>query len=288
MKCNPPKSILDSKKRIIVIGDIHADWEITKKIFLRLRLIDLNDKWIAIPKNTIVVQLGDQLDGKARLGSDAYGEIKILDFLDFIDEQAKFYGGGVYSLIGYHEIMNVQCNFNYVSNLDYTNNRCIKFQPGGSLSKRLACTRNTILKVGDFIFVHAGILPNHIKNIKGNFIEKINTEMRKYLLTGKIDPEIENLLFKDKDSLLWTRKYDNKDICKNISDVTNFFKVKSIIVGHSVQNEITSMCDKKIWKVDVGLSKSMGNNNIQVLEILDNGKANESNKFNPIRVIDIK
>lgn len=288
MKCNPPKSIINPKKRIIVIGDIHADWEITKKIFLGLKLVDLNNKWIAEPKDTIVVQLGDQLDGKARVGKDAYGEINILDFLDFIDEQAKFYGGGIYSLIGNHEIMNVQCNFSYVSNYDYTNNRCIKFQPGGSLSRRLACSRNTILKVGDFIFVHAGILPSHIQKIKGNFIEKINNEMRRYLITGKIDPYIENILFKNKNSILWTRKYNNKNICKNISKVTDFFKVKSIIVGHSVQNKITNMCDKKIWKVDVGLSKSMGNNNIQVLEILDNGKAQESNKFDPIRVIDLK
>ena len=91
MNCKSPKYILEAKKRIIVIGDLHADWEITKKIFIDLKLIDLNNKWIAEPKDSIVVQLGDQLDGKGRgSGVDAYGEIKILDFLDFVDERHNF------------------------------------------------------------------------------------------------------------------------------------------------------------------------------------------------------
>jgi len=265
------KYIFSPKKRIIVIGDLHADWEITKKIFLKLQLIDLNNKWIAIPKDTVVVQLGDQLDGKGRVGTDAYGEIKILDFLDDINAQASFYGGGIYSLLGNHELMNVNCNFSYVSNKDYTNNRCIKYQPGGNLAKRLACSRNIILKIGSFIFVHAGILPEHIKEVNENFIEKINTTIKKYLLTGKIDKKIEDIVFKDKDSILWTRKYNNKKICNSINSVTDYFKIKSIIVGHSIQDNINSICNNKIWRVDVGLSKAFNNNKIQVLQILDDG-----------------
>lgn len=281
------KYIFPSKKRIIVIGDLHADWEITKKIFLKLKIIDLNNKWIAVPKDTFVVQLGDQLDGKGRVGTDAYGEIKILDFLEEINEQAQFYGGGIYSLLGNHELMNINCNFSYVSNKDFTNDRCIKYQPGGILAKRLACSRNIILKIGSFVFVHAGILPEHIREINDNFIEKINESVKKYLLTGQIKQTIKNIVFKDKNSLLWTRKYNDTEICKNIKDVTKFLKVKSIIVGHSVQNNINSICNDKIWRVDVGLSKAFNNNKLQVLEILNDGNPNRINNFKPLNIIDI-
>ena len=47
-----------------------------------------------------------------------------------------------------------------------------------------------------------------------------------------------------------------------------------MIVGHTVQEQgINSKCDRKIWKVDTGMSDAFGTNGkIQVLEILDNGK----------------
>ena len=43
-----------------------------------------------------------------------------------------------------------------------------------------------------------------------------------------------------------------------------------MIVGHTVQEQgINSKCDRKIWKVDTGMSDAFGSNGkIQVLEIL--------------------
>jgi hypothetical protein len=49
-----------------------------------------------------------------------------------------------------------------------------------------------------------------------------------------------------------------------------------MVVGHTVQSSgINSGCDGQIWRTDVGLSRSFGSRskNIQVLEILDNGKS---------------
>jgi hypothetical protein len=46
-----------------------------------------------------------------------------------------------------------------------------------------------------------------------------------------------------------------------------------MVVGHTVQNGINSACDGKIWRTDIGMSRSFGKRNkIQVLEILYNGK----------------
>ena len=46
----------------------------------------------------------------------------------------------------------------------------------------MSCTRNVVLQVGDFMFVHAGVLPEHINSTnKTTFIKKINSLMRLYL-----------------------------------------------------------------------------------------------------------
>ena len=76
--------ILPPCDRIIVIGDLHGDWKVTKEIFLKSKLIDMNFKWIAEPKNTIVVQVGDIVDrgGRPDTIGDECSELKIMDFLD--------------------------------------------------------------------------------------------------------------------------------------------------------------------------------------------------------------
>ena len=71
--------ILPPCDRIIVIGDLHGDWKITKEIFLKAKLIDINFKWIAEPKNTIVVQVGDIVDRGGRPSNlgDECSELKV-------------------------------------------------------------------------------------------------------------------------------------------------------------------------------------------------------------------
>ena len=108
--CDSKKNqILPPTKRIIVIGDIHGDWEITKKIFIRYDLIDSNMKWVAEPKDTKVVQVGDILDrgGRPDTIGDECSELKIMDFLDEIHQQAKLYGGGIFCILGN---INNSCN----------------------------------------------------------------------------------------------------------------------------------------------------------------------------------
>ena len=65
-----------------------------------------------------MVQVGDIVDrgGRPDTIGDECSEIKIMDFLDDIHSQAKLYGGGVFCILGNHEIMNVVGNFTYAGN----------------------------------------------------------------------------------------------------------------------------------------------------------------------------
>ena len=287
--------ILPPCDRIVVIGDLHGDWNVTKEIFLKAKLIDVNFRWIAYPQNTVVVQVGDIVDRGGRPDSigDECSELKIMDFLDECHSKAKLYGGGVYCILGNHELMNVVGNFTYSTPMSIkcfggVEKRREAFKPTGILARRFACTRNVVLKVGSFLFVHAGIAPKHLtKNIK-----EINQDMRDYLTSpgSQFTPEFQEY-YMAYEGILWNREFSlGEPDCKKIQKVLNHFKVGSMIVGHTVQEQgINSKCDKKIWKVDTGMSDAFGENGkIQILEILNNGKPSNDNENRPFRIITIR
>jgi len=282
MTCEIPKDSLTTNNRILVIGDLHADYTKTINLFHHFKLIDKNKKWIG--NNTIIVQLGDQIDGYGRgIYEDAEGELKILDFFDSIHAQAKIYGGAVYSIIGNHELMNVLGNFSYASKGDIKSNggenlRKLQFAPGGTMAKRLACTRNTIIKINDIIFVHGGIIPELVKKDKAKTISLVNKLMRSFF-RGEIDEKHHTFkkFFKDNHSVLWDRSLGKvKPNCIDLQHMLNDIGANHIIIGHSPQDVINSECDNKVWRVDVGLSRALGDNTFQILEIT---RVNGGNQF---------
>ena len=275
-KCISPLDNFKTNNRILVIGDLHADYKKTVDLFIYFNLININKKWTG--GNTIIVQLGDQIDGYGR-GSyeDASGEIEILNLFDDIHIQASREGGGVYSIIGNHELMNVMGNFSYASKEDIKKNggtekRRELYKPGGSIAKRLSCTRNTILKINDIIFVHGGIIPDLVKENKEMTIKIVNKLMRDFF-NGKIDESHIDFsrMLKDSNSVLWDRSLGKTEVnCSLLDETLENLNAKHIVIGHSPQDIINSKCSQKVWRVDVGLSKSLGNNKYQVLEITKN------------------
>jgi hypothetical protein len=273
--CPILKSNIETSNTIYVIGDLHADYKKTVELFKYFKLIDKNKRWIG--KNSIVVQLGDQIDGYGRGNyEDAHGEIQILDFFDNTNIQAQSYGGAVYSLIGNHELMNVMGNFSYASKKDIEEtggkqNRQQLFKPGGCMATRLSCTRNTLLKINDIIFVHAGIVPEIVKENKKNTITYVNLLMKNFFNgeTG-INDNINKFLI-DSKGVLWDRSLGKDNANCDILDKTlKDLGCEHIVIGHTPQNIINSRCNEKVWRVDVGLSKSLGNNKFQILEIKRN------------------
>jgi hypothetical protein len=270
MNCkNKPLSVITKFKRILVIGDLHADYPMTINLLKKFNVIDNNRRWIA--KDTFIVQMGDQVDGKGRGNNDVEGEQEVLDLFDDLNTQAEIYGGAVFSLIGNHELMNVLGDFRYASMADINKDggetqRKQKYSPGGILASRLACSRNAIIKIDDIIFVHGGIAKEFMADIRDNkTIEFINTTLTDFLF-NKIDSDNEHVqkYFIKKNGLFWDRSLGNENVdCEDIS----YLKYGHIIVGHTPQKKINSKCNNKIWRTDVGLSKALGGNDQQILEI---------------------
>jgi len=286
-------SKLDAVKRIIVIGDIHGDKELMKKSLRLASIIDDNDKWIAEPPDTVVVQVGDQVDRCRPIDgrtcsedityNDEDSDYYILRFMHELNDKARRVNGRVINLLGNHEIMNVQGNVTYVSKKGLENKkRLTDFQRGGPMARYLACTRNSIVIIGKHLFAHAGIMPALIDKY-GKDIKKINNLIRNWLLGDKHD--INDLLNSPTLSPFWPRDYgnENANVCTTIlPKVLTVFSVNDMVLGHSPQfftngKGINAICNGRIINVDVGASNAFKawdindskNRQPQVLEILN-------------------
>jgi len=312
---NIQPSILPPVKRIIVLGDIHGDWSIMIKMLKLANVIDENLQWIG--GDTVVVQVGDQIDRCRNLPcnnqnstkDDEGNDWKILQFFTDLHKLAEVMGGAVYSLMGNHELMNVDGNLNYVSYKglrEFDNYKGIKdgaearayaFKPGNEMSEFLACTRQVALIIGSNLFVHGGILPEIAKKYN---VQNINKLMSLYLWDKLNNSSNYNdLLSSSSLSPLWTRMFghmgqavysndlnitETKEKCDSLMNpLKELYKINRLFIGHTplMQNGIGNICNGQIWLTDYGSSKAFDkfDNNgrsksrqPQVLEILNDGQ----------------
>jgi len=260
--------------RIIIIGDIHGDIKRFKSILIDSKIINNNFEWIAEPPNTIIVQLGDQIDSLNRNSQEEWEILKdyeMIYFTEHLNNIARVKGGRCISLIGNHELMNVIGDFSYVSPLNIKENiRGNLFKPMGSIDLILT-KRPLILKIKDLLFCHAKFNKNHLEILKKNNkdIFYINKIWEKYLTTGKIkieDKEIlDNIIIGNK-GILWNRDTNE------VSETTRLFnnlRVSYMFLGHTALPQITFV-DNQIWYCDTGLSRAFGTKQYQYIDINDN------------------
>lgn len=282
----PSPSIFPPVARIVVIGDIHGDLERLVALLKAAGVVDDQFRWVAQPPDTVVVQMGDQIDSRVRDGSDLGWEqtadVQVLFFMDQLDRNARAHGGRVVSLLGNHELMNVMGNLEYVSPhsmalLGGPGLRAATFAPGGILCHKYLAARPVVVQIGPFLFCHAGLLLDHLKRIGGRpreAIEAINALMRRTLLGQPFASPGERALFDDlfvaPEGILWTRALSSPEGQQRVLPVLTVLGARALFVGHTVQPDgITTTADHAVWFVDTGISRVFANGKGQALDIRD-------------------
>ena len=262
--------------RIVIIGDIHGDIRRFKDILIDAKIINKNIEWIAEPKNTIVVQMGDQVDSINRDPSlddwEVLPDVEMIYFTNLLNKIALSKGGRVISLIGNHELMNIIGNFSYVSSKSLNTNykRQELFKPCGTLSAILS-QRPLVVKIGKLLFCHAGITLEHLSILSkyNKDISYLNTIWKNFLKNNTIlieDKEIFENIILDMDGILWTRDLNNsEDIIKLQEQLGCVY----MFVGHTVVERI-KLINNFIWYTDTGISRSFGNTSYQYIDIFNN------------------
>lgn len=177
---------------------------------------------------------------KKACGEYPYEELKILLLLNALNKQALEQNGKIIRLAGNHEIMSLlgihapipyikEYNSEYVKSLEYYDdkgNGCnkITFFERGNPGSRIMYGDGLgiVVKIHDYIFIHAGILESNIGDISIENLDELNEEFMKYFFKN-ISALSNN--FMGEDGMLATRKYDQ-----------NNDKIHTMCLGEKVEN----------------------------------------------------
>lgn len=146
--------------------------------------------------------------------------------------------------------------------------RIAALRPQGPIAKRFLSKNLTVAVVGDSVFVHGGLLAEHIEY----GLERINEEVREWingLRGGRYAPGY----CRGGNSVVWLRKFSDemahKCDCSALEHALSTIPgVKRMIMGHTIQEAgINGVCDNKAIRIDVGMSKGCSDGLPEVLEI---------------------
>jgi hypothetical protein len=246
--------------KIIVISDIEGNFDAFSSFLLNNKVIDNNYNWIF--GNGHLLLNGDFVDRGKNV-------TQVLWLIYKLENQADKQGGKVHYILGNHEIMNFQGNANYnkkkykrVAQLISKNdsiNVATKFMYSDKteLGKWLR-SKNVIEKIGNYLFVHAGISPEILKySVSISDINRIARDnWDKNLYDEEENNKVENFIT-GKKGIYWYRglaqdyKYYEKIKEAELNKVLKYYKTDKIIFGHTVVEDITKEFKGKTINIDV-------------------------------------
>ncbi|MBZ5657925.1 MAG: metallophosphoesterase [Acidobacteriia bacterium] len=100
----------NTPERLVVVGDVHGDFDDLCRILKRAGLVDDQNRWIG--GTATLVQTGDLVD-RGPKGREA------MDLLMGLEKEAAKAGGQVVPLLGNHEVMNILGDLRYVTPQGY-------------------------------------------------------------------------------------------------------------------------------------------------------------------------
>lgn len=244
--------------RVVAVGDLHGDLAVTRSVLRAAGAIDAADHWIG--GKLVVVQTGDTIDR----GDD---DRAVIDLIERLRVEARKAGGEFVAMSGNHELMNVAGDLRYVSEASaaaFEQGRAQAFAPGATYA-RILSTWPVITKVDRTVFVHGGVLLQHVRY----GIDRMNDETAAWMRGERAAPAI---MMQD-DAPVWSRLYSAAEdelpaeACAQLKQVLAELGADRMVVGHTPQaGGIDAACGERVWRIDTGLSHYYGGP-LQWLEI---------------------
>ena len=168
---------------------------------------------------------------------------EILWLIYNLEKAAKDKGGMVHFLLGNHEVMVIQNDLRYVNEKYFKISEILGIEVSSLYSKdsfwgRWLRSKNILIKIGPYLFVHGGIHPQILE--KYSSISEINE-----VILNNIDADREFIksnqelsdLFRS-NGPVWYRGFFLPDSLPDVSllelnDILNHFEAEKIIVGHT-------------------------------------------------------
>ncbi|MCK5823208.1 MAG: metallophosphoesterase [Bacteroidales bacterium] len=262
----PEPSQYKDVEKIMVIGDIHGEYEYLLRLLRKTNVIDDKNNWIW--GHGHLVFCGDIFDRGKNVTESLW-------LINQLERKAKLKGGRVHLLLGNHEVMTLNDDSRYLSpkycficnrfELNYANLYSKKTVLG-----RWLRSKNTAIKINDVLFVHAGISPAIAKNKLS--IDSINKIVRFYLDEPKKSLRIPiNNIVLGNEGPLWYRGYVmnlynyKKISIQEVDEILNFYNASHIIFGHTDLPQVQPLFNNKL--IDIAIPVNYRNIREQVLLI---------------------
>lgn len=247
-------------EKLIVMSDIEGNFDGFSSFLINNGVIDKSFNWIF--GNGHLLLNGDFVDRGENV-------TQVLWLIYKLEQEAIKQNGKAHYILGNHEIMNFQGNARY-ANKKYTRvaqliskNDSLKlatqflYSNKTELGKWLR-SKNVIEKIGNYVFVHAGLSPEILKyNVSISDINQIaRNNWDKNLYDEEENNKVENFLT-GKKGIYWYRglaqdyKYYDKIKENELNEVLKFYHADKIVFGHSVMKDITKEFNGKTINTDV-------------------------------------
>jgi hypothetical protein len=242
--------VYSKPSRLLAISDIEGNFDALRALLQANNVIDEDFNWTFGTGHLVLV--GDMVDRGNQV-------TECLWLIYKLEEKAKAAGGYVHFILGNHEIMNLNGDIRYVQN-KYKRNAILLdkdyshdlYGERSELGKWLR-SKNIVEKIGDILFVHAGISKEVNNQLLA--VNKLNELARPYYDKETLARESSNkalsLLYDPRLSPFWYRLYYLKDSMrlgvganridttfktpvKVVNQVLTNYNVGRIVTGHTI------------------------------------------------------
>lgn len=243
----PEESIYDDVENIVVLSDIHGQFDLAIEILKNNKVIDNNLKWNFGNGHLVIV--GDIFDRGPKV-------TETLWFFYHLEKQAQENGGKVHFTLGNHEYMIFHKDLRYINSKYSVTSYLLEKSYTDLFSNQTVLGRwlrskPTILKINKDTYVHGGLSKTFLA--LGYDIENVNKLMRESIDISKELLKTTSFYtdYYGSNGPIWYRGYFNDNLPDTeIKEILKYIKSKHLVVGHCSSEEVVQLYNEKIFGVD--------------------------------------
>lgn len=243
--------VLPAPTRWAAVSDIHGQAALFLTLLRAHGIVDSANHW-AWGQGVLVV-VGDVFDR-----GDTQTEV--LWALYRLSSEARTAGGRVEVLLGNHETMVLSGDLRYLHAkyplvADMLGRPYPQLYGADTELGRWLRARATVLKLGDTLFLHAGLHPDILS--RWPKLDALNAKMRAHVgqvrAERRTDAEADWLY--GRDGPVWHRSYfiEPRVSMNDVNRQLAHFGVRRVVIGHTTRHEIISLYGGKVIGIDAGL-----------------------------------
>ncbi len=216
-------------RRVVAIGDLHGDLRAFGAIARECGLLDERGSWCG--GDTHLVLMGDLVGGtRSRL---------LLHAVMRLEREARRTGGRVHTLLGNHDLLPVAGRFERLTRTERRHYRKGDFRGDGPYAEWVR-GRPTIIKIGETVFVHAGLDRWALDTNPGEVNAQVRAWITHHQGKGPKPPKATRWAVDEDRGPLWTRAFRARrrkprdaPSTKKIRNILERLGAERIVLGHS-------------------------------------------------------